>query len=76
MNATAAQINYINNLREDKDFMAEFTDEEVRTSAEQHARDPQAFIAQFNRGRAAYERGTENLTKDEASQIINALKAW
>lgn len=76
MTATAAQISYINRLRQDKDFMAEFTDEEVRTNAEQVARDPEAFIAQFNRGRAAYERGTENLTQAEASQIIDALKAW
>lgn len=75
MTATAAQISYINSLREDKGWRMELT-EAADPSMFRTAEDAERFAASQEAGRAAYERGTEGLTKDEASEIIAALKAW
>lgn len=75
MDATAAQIRYISSLREDKGWRMELTDD-TDPSMFRSTEDAERFAASQEAGRAAYERGTEGLTKDEASEIIAALKAW
>lgn len=72
MNATTAQIRFIEALREDKAYRMGFDAE----AGSEHVRDNEAYIASQRAGQAAFTASLDGITKAQASDLITALKAW
>lgn len=70
--ATAAQIAYIQRLRADKAYRANFDPYTIPEGI----RSARTWVATQLAGRAAYEANLAGLSRVGASQVIDAIKAW